>query len=338
MSDKTKLIDRITKALDGTSGDGSEMCPTEVRNEIIRLVREKSWVRQLVGDGVIEMSMRTVKIPKFSSGITMYSMDDDASSEPTESQHGTTEVQLDMKTIIAKVPIKKKLLAYAIPALERDIYRDIADYLAYVEADIVVNGDTTSGASNINGTLSTGDVKLIVTGLREQNFNAVAASEVSNVDASGTTLTLSHIRQAIANMGVPGRDPADLVLLVPNCTRADMLGWEELETVDKHGPDATIITGMIGKVYGIPVICTSVISQGMNSSGVVASGSSLTAAILMNRRTMLLGVPTMAERQFMIDLERKPGLDQINLYPKEDLAFAVRYREQIVQIYNVATA
>jgi len=328
--------DAVLKALDGTAGKGDEMLPEEVRNEIIEIVREKSWVRQTIP--TIEMSMSTVKIPKLTGSITFYGVSDSATSEPSESTHSTDDVQLDMKTIMGKVPIKKKLLTYAIPSLEAELKNDIGGALAQTEANVVVNGDTDTTASNINGTLSTGDVRLELDGLRKHNFTAVAAGSVTNVDASGAALGLSDIRKAIANLGVYGRYRDQLILLVSPTVGAEMLGWDELETIDKY-PEATIVTGQVGKVYGISVIVTDAIPENLNDSGKYdGTTTDKTVAILFNKNSPILGVPTYADRKFNIQVEEKPGLDQINLYPMEDIAFNVRYQDAIVQIINISVA
>lgn len=331
-------ITEVLKTLQNSANSGAEMLPVETQNRIIEVIKNKSWVRQVFADNTVPMSVDTLNVPKFTSQMSFYGVSDTATGEPTATSQATSEVTLSMKTIMGKVQVKRKLLAYGIPSLDARIESDIASTLAETESNMVINGDTTSGATNINGTLSTGDVRLEFDGLRKCNFDAVTAGSITNVNASGAVITLSHIRDAIKALGLQGGTRSDLILIVCLESQAEMLGWEELETLDKYGPNATIFTGEIGKIYGISVIATSKVPTNLNAAGKYDGVTTTrTVAILFNKRTPMLGTSTLPDRRFQMEVEVKPGLDQLNLFPREDIAFNVQWEEAIVQIYNLGT-
>lgn len=343
MSDKNlnALAEKVLKTMEDSTNSGAEMLPEEWSNTIIELIREDSWVRQLFANNTWKMRFDTEHVPKWTGAITTYGMSNVATSEPTASSPTTDSVELNMKTFMAKVLVKKKWLAYGIEQLSEHLEHEIVEEFVETEADAIVNGDTDTGATNINGQLVTNDLKLEFDGLRKQNFDASDASEITNVNASGEAISLSHIRSGFKNLGLYARKKSDLILLVSLNTGTTLLGFEELETLDKYGPKATIFSGEIGtiKLYGVKVIETDKIPTNLESTGKYDSGGSQdkTVAILFKRQTAMLGIPEKAERAFSIEQEKKPGLQQVNLYPGEDLAFNVQWRGAILQIINIAT-
>ena len=117
-----------------------------------------------------------------------------------------------------------------------------------------------------------------------------------------------------------------------------MLGLTELQTVDKYGPAATILSGEIGKIYGIRVFGTGAIATNLNATGVYdASTVDKTVAILTHIRSPLIGNPTVAERRFSIGFHDEPTRDRFVLIPKQDMAFGVRYPEAICLLTGIAT-
>ncbi|MFA5216874.1 phage major capsid protein [Sulfuricurvum sp.] len=343
MSQKIPGVEEIKTAFDGTTGYGAEMLPTEVSEEIIMQVWEESWVRNTFQS--VNMTTETLKIPKFTAGITMQGTTGYVGTAATESRQSTDEVELSMKTIIGNAPIDRKTLAYAVPTLMPAIEGDIKDSVAETEEDVFVNGDTTAGASNINGAYNitnfpdgivTRDPRLELKGLRYYALNGGAS-----VNASGASLTSTHVRKALAALGKYGKKKTDLVMIVSTSVETVILGWDELKTLDKYGPQATVLTGEIGKLFGMTVIGTSLIPDTLDSTGVARNQGSGTTAdnrtvvLVVNKRSPIIGNPTMAERKFTIEIDDEPTKDQIILVPKEDMAFNVRYLAAICQIINV---
>jgi hypothetical protein len=321
--------EHLKAALTGESNLGSEMIPVETVDEIIGLVRYNSWARQMLR--TIDMKTETVKVPKISSSITFYESTKSDIDGVDDTVQGTTEVQFDIFTMLANVPIKRRALAYAVPSFAGDLKTDIAEELAYQEENVIINGDTTAGAGNVNGTLTAPDVRLSTAGLRYKALN----NNLTVVDAGGSGLTLSHIRDVFAQMGKYAKKRSDLVMLVSQTVGPRMLGWDELETVDKYGPNATIHNGELGKVYGMRVIETDLINETQGATGLGTSGA-LTSAIIFNKNYPRIGVPTKVERRFAIELEVEPTKDLVTLAPLEDMAFNMMHDDGVCMVYNIA--
>lgn len=339
--DKVIGAEEIKTTLDGTTGYGLEMLPDELSSDIIGRVWEESWCRNSFRSLV--MSVDTLEVPKILTGITMMGMaktDDRAD----ETRHTTDNITLYMKTVIGNAPIRKKLIAYSVSTLMPSIEQDIRDTIAEMEEKMFINGDTTSGASNINGTyhatnfpngVVTRDPRLEFDGLR--HF-AIAGGKV--VNASGQALTQTHLRKAIAELGRHGIKKGDIIVLMSASVATTVLGWEELLTLDKYGDRFTMVTGEIGKLFGMSVVATDLVSDTLDANAVErtqAGGATgnMTVVLLINKTSPLIGNPAKPERQFRILLDEEIRDDEIILVPIEDIAFANKYNEAIAYIRNV---
>lgn len=339
----------LKSALAGAAaGTGDEFLPTETAEEIIGLVYERNFARQSFPS--VSMSRDTLKMPKITGSVTFagHSLTDvEAGTAGAESRNVTAEVTLEMKTLIANIPIGNRLVAYGVQGIMPAIRDDIASRLAFNEEQMILNGDTETGgtpayADNINGyydgTNNTGGVNasnnthlLQFDGLRK-------LASATSINAGGNALEAADIRSAIAGLGVYAQNRDELLLIVPRSVEADMLGWTELQTIDKYGPQATIISGEIGKVYGIRVVATSALPDGvLNASGVNPSDGTgtLSVCVLVHTRSPVIGNPSSAARRFTIGFEDEPKSDRFVLIPRQDLAFAVRYTDAVILIRNV---
>jgi hypothetical protein len=344
MTKRTTVVgaEEIKAALDGSSGYGLEMLPDELSSDIIMRVWEESWIRNSVKS--LNMTTVTLEIPKITGGITMYGKAD-TDQKATETRHTTDKVTLTMKTVIGNAPIEKKLIAYAVDTLMPSLEEDIRDAVAEMEEDMFINGDTTTGAGNINGQYHatnfpdgyvSRDPRLEFDGLR--HF-AIAGGAV--VNASGLALTQTHIRQAFAQLGRYGIRKGDIIIAMSLSVSTTVLGWTELLTVDKYGPSATILTGEIGKVFGATVVATDLLSDTLDADAVArtqAGGTTGNRSVVLvfNKTSPIIGNPAMPERKFRILLDEEIRDDEIALVPIEDIAFANKYNEAICYIRNVA--
>ena len=345
----TDVVERVKAALAGAaSSTGATFLPTETAEEIIELVYERNFMRSLLP--AMPMSRRIVKVPKLTGSIDFHRQtltNTESGDAPTESRQSTNEVSLELKTMMANIPIGNYLVAYGVEGLLSVLREDIASRLAFNEANLFLNADTeTTLADNIMGAYhassNTGGIQ--TTSGSEKNdyllsFDGIRKSAAaSDVTVSGT-FALSHLRTAISNLGVYADNREDLGFIVPRNLEVQLLGLTELQTVDKYGPAATILNGEIGRIYGIRVYATGVIPVNQAVDGTSDSGSSdtYTSAVLTHVRSPLIGNSTVAERRFSIGFHDEPTKDRFVLIPRQDVAFAVRYGEAICEVVGINT-
>lgn len=346
--DFTELTERVKNALAGAAtGTGATMLPTETADEIIGIVYERNFMRSLFP--AMPMSRRKVNVPKLSGSVDFHQQTlsmTDAGTAASESRHATDEITLELKTMIANIPIGNYLVAYGVEGLMSVLRDDIASRLAYNEQSLLINGDTTTAGTpayrdNVNGEYDAANNPTGVSGTANDYlllFDGLRKSASATPVAVGGTFALSHLRTAIASLGVYSDNRDDLALIVPRNLEVQLLGLTELQTVDKYGPAATILSGEIGKIYGIRVFGTGAIATNLNATGVYdATTVDKTVAILTHIRSPLIGNPTVAERRFSIGFHDEPTRDRFVLIPKQDMAFGVRYPEAICLLTGIAT-
>lgn len=337
----------LKSALAGAAaGTGSEFLPTETAEEIIGLVYERNFARQAFPS--VSMSRDTLKMPKITGSVSFSGhtlSDSEAGTAGAESRNTTAEVSLEMKTLIANIPIGNRLVAYGVQGIMPAIRDDIASRLAFNEEQMILNGDTETGntyADNINGAWHTSNNTGGVNATKNTHllqFDGLRKSaSATSINAGGDALASADIRAAIAGLGTYAQNRDELLLIVPRGVEADMLGWTELQTIDKYGPQATIVSGEIGKVYGIRVVATSALPDNNLTANGVNPGDgtgTLSVCVLVHTRSPVIGNPSSAARRFTIGFEDEPKSDRFVLIPRQDLAFAVRYTDAVVLIRNV---
>jgi len=156
-----------------------------------------------------------------------------------------------------------------ITAVTNIVRQELVRSLSRASEKAIINGDTAIGNPN--------DVRAAFDGLRKYaNANAV--------DNGGGAITIAKILEARTAMGVYGVNLMDLVMLVNVKTAYSLLGLPEVLTVDKYGPNATVHTGEIGSIYGLPIIVSEYIPDNLDAAGNIdeTTPGTQTQAILVN--------------------------------------------------------
>lgn len=208
------------------------------------------------------------------------------------------------------------------------------------------NGDTTNaGTGNINSDdADPSDTKhyLAFDGIRHDwlvtttgnGINQAAALDVANINvARGRLSGIDDDVDAAVKTVNWGRNPRDLRLVADWSTYLNLLNSDKVVTVDKYGPNATIVTGELGSIYGIPIISPSYASKTEADGKASGTETSNTKGqiTIFNPNAYLAGVRS--EVQFYMD--RVQGTDQfrIELYTRR--AFTRFGTNGAAGIYNI---
>ncbi len=165
-----------------------------------------------------------------------------------------------------------------IPFIQSNLLRGLANGLE----NALINGDVQATHQDTDTTGATNVAK---------SFNGLRRLALANswkVDAA--TFTLATLRSMRAAMGQYGINPDELVILASNAAYIKMLSWEQVLTLDKYGQNATVLTGELLRVDGIPVIVSPFIRQNLDATGVNgATGNTKTGVLLVHRSAFALG-------------------------------------------------
>lgn len=129
---------------------------------------------------------------------------------------------------------------------------------------IIMNGDgATSGNVNLEGATPSGVYYLEQDGgIRDK---AIGDSNTH----SATTLALADFVSVMALLGDYAADLDDLLWIMPMNVYLQAIQLDQVVTMDKFGPNATVTKGVLAKLLGIDVLVTNVIPSLAQASGKV---------------------------------------------------------------------
>jgi len=112
-----------------------------------------------------------------------------------------------------------------------------------------------------------------------------AVSAGNTVDAGGASITAAVIAAARRLLGVYGINLGDLAIVAPVDVAFQMIELPEVITVDKYGPSATILTGEIGKLWGMPIVVSEYVSHTLKADGTPGDPNTddKTAVLVVNK-------------------------------------------------------
>jgi HK97 family phage major capsid protein len=143
----------------------------------------------------------------------------------------------------------------------------------------LINGDA-------DGTHQDADTQAGAADLAEKQLDglrkiALAQGKTVNFGAAVSDTKLREMRAAMGKFGV---NPSDLVWVASAKGYLQMLGTNNVVTVDKMGPNATILKGQLGSYEGIPIVQSGFLRSDMDATGVnILPGDATTGMLLVHR-------------------------------------------------------
>lgn len=321
----------LRKAMEaGLAGSGLEWVPTEFSAELIDLIRLRLMVAALFPR--IDMPTDPFKLPIVKSDATPFLVAEasgDTATKIPASTPGTRNVTLDAKKMALRTHFSTEITEDSIvpilPFLRTKTVSALADGLEQA----IIDGDDSVTHQDGDVTTAT-DIRKAWKGLRK-------LTEAANkIDAS--TFDLTKLRTARLKMKKYGTRPNMLAWIVSSAAYMKFLTLGEVVTVEKFGPQATIVTGELGRIDGVPVIVSEFVRDDLNASGVQDGiTTDKTIAVLVNRESWTIGDRRRVTVKTFEDVE----LDQSVIVSTQRLDFQPYYDTTtefvVAQLVNVAT-
>ena len=297
-------LDTVTRALDSTtSGLGDELVPTDLMTEMWDDVSLATSVGSLFR--TINMPTNPFDIPLELGDIQFYR--GTANVAATSSDPATSKRTMTAGELVAVVAWSLDLDEDSAIAILPEVRRGVVRRAAEVIDDQVLNGDTTDAGANINadgagsGTLAGQagkDHLLAFDGLIKTPIVS-NTSQANNHSGVVTDDMFNEIRAKLDKYGVRPSELAwitDLNLFI----RAQSIS--NYRTIDKLGANATLLTGQLGDVEGVPVIVSEQMlladTDGKVTSG--GNGTDTSRLLIVNRTQHWRGT----KRDLTIETER----------------------------------
>lgn len=170
------------------------------------------------------------------------------------------KVQLVSKKLASRTGFSSEMMEDSIIQFIPQLRNQAVIAIENAIESVLINGDTTNSASNINGTPTNGFARfLALNGMRYLGLVTNAASLTNGpVNALGATPTLQMVRQArfrlISSLNNYALDPSNIVIIVDPYTYGRMLNIDELLAWYNNGRDSTVNTGVLPNIDGSVVI------------------------------------------------------------------------------------
>ncbi len=317
------------------TGYGAEWVPDIWSSELWRKARQDNIVLPLFR--TLEMPSSPFELPISGTDPTVYFVPE--TQDETElslgsgntipdSRIGSGKVTLTAKKLALRVGFSAEMAEDAaiplIPLYREQALRVMADALDHV----LLNGDTEAGVTgNINsddGAPGSTAKYLAFDGLRKlplvtNTANAQDANGAPSVALLRNARFLMAPRYALR--------PKDCAWIVDSSTYAKLLGLTEVATVDKFGPHATVLTGEIAKLDGVPILVSAEMPLTMADGKVNAAGNTKGQAICVYRPGWVVGY----RRRVAATMDYLPYYDAYQMVATVRLAF-VRFDTDVASV------
>lgn len=295
---KTVLAPRL-KAFSSTgAGVGDEYVPTLLASMFIEELQLERAVAGLFQD--IKMQSQPYEIP-VASGFTKARQIAE-NTQATDTTFTTSKLTFTSKKMVEYFILPEELNEDAAPDIFALSTRQLSEAHRRGEEAAIINGDDDGTHIDSDTQAAAADVaEKLWKGLRRQalaNSANGATTDFGNAVLSSTLLRT--MRQRIGKYGV---NPMDLAWICDPIAYQQFQTLQEVNTIDKFGPRATVIQGQLDSYMGIPVIVSEFMRSDLNATGVYDGvTTNRTAVLLVNKRRWWNGIRRPLQLKVMQDL------------------------------------
>ena len=277
----------VTRAFYDQAGSGAEFIPDQFRAELYETFQVPRNLRALMP--VVEMQNNTMIIPRMGRSGRPFIKGQVSTDNPANYQAST--VLTESKTIAVKgfacrFVVDDGAAEDSSLALLPILTRAISSSLEDSWEDCWINGDASGtlgdalGSWNIRSRWgSTGlggadDHRKAFDGLRQRAY--AAGTQAAGTAALATTSEILGRISSMAELGVGNL----YIVASPEAMIKHLMGNSDLLTIDKFGPNASLVTGSVASIFGHPVMMSRFISADMDAAGKFAGAGNTKTGIL----------------------------------------------------------
>ena len=271
----------------------------------------------------VDMPTNPFEIPLQLGDVSWYPGTENTAT--TETALTTGRQTLTAYELVAEVPWSLTLEEDAVIAMAAEVRSTLVRNAVEVIDDVLLNADTTA-QNNINADGATitantaGKAHWLVGFDGLLHLPLVDNTDQGNNHAAAPNADMFN--EARGLLGKYGVRPSELAYVADVGTYIKSLGVSEFRTLDKLGPQATLLNGQLAQVDGIPVIVSEQMAQSDADGKVTDGGAGNTKGRLLavNRTQWRLGF----RRELMIETTRDIQKRQNIMVVSMRLAFMER--------------
>lgn len=259
----------------GATNFWKELIPTNVlMDPMLDLVPEYSKLLPLLPGNHGSNMPISAKVPiigeaSLFSGNSEWTTGAGAFITPANNWPATDEITIVQGQFILTVSLSKRELNYWPAQLESIIRERINRSAARTIDAVIINADDTASASgNVNGTYSGSPYFT-------QQDNGIRLLGIANTAISVGTFTSKSYLSVLGVLGAWYQaDLPNLLIIEPSNVYLKSLAFDEVITLEKFWPQATILSGVLSKVWNIDKLVARDFPALTNTSGLVDATSS----------------------------------------------------------------
>ncbi len=284
-----------------TAGSGDELVATLEARELWMDVHLQTLVAPLVP--MINMPSSPFDIPRQLGDVSFYPGTENVA--PTSTALGTSKTTMTAHELVGQVPYSFTLEEDAVIALLPEIRAGLVRNVAETLDDIILNADTSTlnninadGATIAPGNAGKGHWLLGYDGI----IRLPLVDNTTQSNDHGASVSDDMFNEVRAKLGKYGVRPSQLVWVMDVNTFIRAQSISQFRTMDKLGPNATILTGMLGAIEGIPTIVSEQMRLADTDGKVTAGGNSNDTGrlLIFNRTQWAQGF----RRELSLDVDR----------------------------------
>lgn len=291
-----QMLAPMLKAFGSTvTGEGDEWVPTALSNQFI----EEFELEKKVADAHSEIRMTTnpYELPIEKNVPEAKTIGE--ALQATSTNAGTDKLTFSAKKFVQFTRLPEELNEDSAPDIMARTRYNVSEAQRRAREQAILNGDDT--ATHMDSDIAGGAANLAAKAFKGHRKLALAAS--STVDFGGAAVTLPKIDEMIALMGAFGVNPRDLILVAGPQGYTQLKSLEAVTTVEKFGPQATILSGALAAIRGIPIVVSEYIRETTNATGVYDGITTDQAVLqLINLKRFYIGVRRPIVIRIMMDL------------------------------------
>ena len=297
------LLQSMTRAaMDSTTaGSGDELVATLESRDLWMDVNLQTLIAPIIP--TFPMPSNPFDIPRQLGDVNFYPGTENISTTSTALASGKTT--LTAYELVGQVPYSFSLEEDGVIAMLSEIRAGLVRNVAEVMDDIILNADSTL-TNNINADGATIAASDAGKGHWLIGYDGLLhlplvdnTSQANNHAAAVTDDMFNEIR---AKLGKYGARPSQLAWIMDVNTFIRAQSISQFRTMDKLGPNATLLTGMLGAIEGIPVIVSEQMRLADTDGKVTdaGNGTSTGRLLIVNRTQWAQGF----RRELNVDVDR----------------------------------
>lgn len=299
-----ELVDAVQKAMTSTgAATGDELVPTDMADGLWDDIYAATNVAQLLTPQVMTSDPMDISLSLGDATFRKGTQN----TATTASDLATAKSILTSTELVAEVDWSYTLDEDAIIAMMPGVREVLSRNGAEVLDKFVLNADATNAATgniNLDDADPADDSYYLTDGQDGIRHQWLVDNTGQQVAGGGAAISDAMMRTMFKLLGKYFKDAQSDVVVVPDYTTylKGMLALTNVVTVDKIGPQATVLTGQLGAYMGVPIVPSAFhpLGEADGKVSTTAGNNTLGSVSCFNRRMWRLGT----RRNLMLEVAR----------------------------------